>query len=144
LAQAHAQGSALALVVLDIDYFKRFNDHHGHPAGDSCLRRVAAVLTAALRGPEDLAARLGGEEFVVLLPGADADGASATIQRCMDLLHDAAIAHGDSPLSDRVTFSAGVAILRAGESQEQLLARADAALYQAKMSGRARWHLATP
>jgi diguanylate cyclase (GGDEF)-like protein/PAS domain S-box-containing protein len=141
-AAARAQGTPMAIVVIDIDYFKRFNDHHGHPAGDSCLRRVAAVLTAALRGPQDLAARLGGEEFAVLLHGADADGASATIRRCMDLLHDAAIAHGDSPLGERVTFSAGVAILRPGESPEQLLARADAALYEAKLAGRARWHLA--
>jgi diguanylate cyclase (GGDEF)-like protein/PAS domain S-box-containing protein len=141
-AVASAQGTPLALVLFDIDYFKRFNDHHGHPAGDACLRRVAAVLTAASRGPRDLTARLGGEEFVVLLPGADAAGACATVQRCMELLRDAAIAHGDSPLGDHVSFSAGIATLRPGEAPEQLLARADAALYEAKLAGRARWHLA--
>jgi diguanylate cyclase (GGDEF)-like protein len=142
-AAARARGTSLALVLVDIDYFKRFNDRHGHPAGDSCLRRVAAVLTAALRDPKDLAARFGGEEFALLLPGADADGASATVRRCMDLLQDAAITHGDSPLGDHVTFSAGLAVLSPNEGPEQLIARADAALYRAKSAGRARWHLVT-
>jgi len=139
-AEAGAHGSRVAVVMFDIDYFKRFNDLHGHLAGDSCLRRVGAILTAALRGPDDLVARLGGEEFAVLLPGADADGAGAMVQRCMDLLEDAAIAHGDSPLGPHVTFSAGLAIMHAGDNAENLVARADAALYRAKLAGRARWH----
>lgn len=142
LAVARADGSSLALVVIDIDYFKRFNDRHGHPAGDSCLRRVAAVLKAALRGTQDLAARLGGEEFAMLLPQTDGDGAGAMVQRCMELLRDASIHHDDSPLGPFVTLSAGVAVLRRDETAEQLIARTDAALYEAKHSGRARWHMA--
>jgi diguanylate cyclase (GGDEF)-like protein len=89
---------SLTSALFDIDYFKRYNDHHGHPAGDACLRRVAALLTAALRGPDDLVARLGGEEFAVLLPGEGADGVCAMAQRCMQLMEEAAIAHGDTPL----------------------------------------------
>lgn len=104
----------LALLILDIDCFKRLNDHHGHPAGDARLRRFTAVLTASLRGPTDLAARLGGEEFTVLLPGEGADGAYAVAQRCIELLAEAENAHGDAPLGPRVTFSVGMAVGRSG------------------------------
>jgi diguanylate cyclase (GGDEF)-like protein/PAS domain S-box-containing protein len=141
-ASAREHGGSIALALFDIDYFKRYNDCHGHPAGDACLRRVAALLTAAVRGPDDLVARLGGEEFAILLPGEDEEGVSAVAQRCMDLLRDAAIAHGDSPLGPHVSVSAGIAVLQPDEGVEQLIARADAALYAAKVAGRARWQLA--
>jgi diguanylate cyclase (GGDEF)-like protein len=134
----------VSLLLFDIDYFKRFNDHHGHPAGDACLRRVAAVLTASLRGPGDLAARIGGEEFTVLLPGGGAEGACAVAQRCLELLAEAAIDHGDSPLGQHVTFSVGIAVGNAGISPGSLIERADAALYEAKREGRARWQLHAP
>lgn len=141
LAAAMASGAPLALLMLDIDHFKRFNDRHGHPAGDACLRRVAAVLTAVLRNPDDLVARLGGEEFAVLLPGEDAAGGLATAQRCLDLLAEAAIAHGDSPLGPNLSCSIGVATraaLREPASADALIAAADAALYAAKAAGRSR------
>lgn len=142
LTEAWSRGGALALLMIDIDHFKRFNDHHGHPAGDACLRRVAAVLTAVLRGPSDLAARLGGEEFAVLLPGEGAAGARAAAQRCLDLLADAAIAHDDSPLGDHVSFSIGIAVRRTQDASAQaLIDGADAALYDAKRAGRARYEL---
>jgi diguanylate cyclase (GGDEF)-like protein len=135
----------VALLLFDVDYFKRFNDHHGHPAGDACLRRVAAILTASLRGPGDLAARIGGEEFTVLLPGEGAEGACAVAQRCAELLADAGIIHGDSPLGPHVTFSIGIAVDGDGVLAASLMERADAALYEAKREGRARWRLhATP
>lgn len=141
LAAACEAGRPVALLLFDIDYFKRFNDRHGHPAGDACLRRVAAVLTASLRGPGDLAARIGGEEFTVLLPGEGAEGACAVAQRCADLLADAGITHGDSPLGPHVTFSIGVAVDGGGVAAASLIERADAALYEAKREGRARWRL---
>lgn len=141
LAAACATGPSVALLMFDIDYFKRFNDHHGHPAGDACLRRVAAVLIASLRGPSDLAARLGGEEFAVLLPGEGAEGACAVAQRCSELLAEAEIVHGDSPLGPCVTFSAGIAVDSGSVPTAALIEQADAALYEAKRGGRARWRL---
>lgn len=141
LEAACAAGGQVALLLFDIDCFKRFNDHHGHPAGDACLRRVAAVLTASLRGPSDLAARIGGEEFTVLMPGEGAEGACAVAQRCLELLAEAGIDHGDSPLGRHVTFSVGIAAGHAGISAGLLSERADAALYEAKREGRARWRL---
>jgi diguanylate cyclase (GGDEF)-like protein/PAS domain S-box-containing protein len=140
LVEACASGEPMALLIFDIDYFKRFNDHHGHPAGDACLRRVAAVLTASLRGSSDLAARLGGEEFTVLLPGEGAEGGCVVAQRCTELLAEAEIAHGDSPIGPRVTFSVGIAVGRSG-MPTVLMENADAALYRAKHDGRDRWHL---
>jgi diguanylate cyclase (GGDEF)-like protein len=143
LDAAVAAGAPLALLVLDIDHFKRFNDHHGHPAGDACLRRVAGLLTAVGRGPGDLCARIGGEEFAMLLPGADTVGGIAAAQRSLDLLAGASISHGDSPLGPVVTLSVGIAVHTGGAIPAlELLARADDALYEAKHRGRARWHLA--
>jgi diguanylate cyclase (GGDEF)-like protein len=141
LASACQAGPTVALLLIDIDHFKRFNDYHGHPAGDACLRRVAAVLTASLRGPGDFAARIGGEEFTVLLPGEGSEGACSVAQRCTELLADAGIIHGDSPLGPHVTFSIGVAVGAVGTVAALLMERADAALYQAKREGRARWRL---
>ena len=140
LVEACAAVEPTALLIFDIDFFKRFNDHHGHPAGDACLRRVAAVLTASLRRPVDLAARLGGEEFTVLLPGEDTEGACVVAQRCAELLAEAKIIHGDSPLGLRVTFSVGIAVGRSS-TPTALMENADAALYRAKHDGRDRWHL---
>lgn len=141
LRSAAATARPIALLMVDIDHFKRFNDHHGHPAGDACLRRVAAVLTAVVRGPGDLVARLGGEEFAVLLVGTEPAQAAATAGRCLALLADAALAHGDSPLGPHVTFSIGVSTATdpAACHGDDLIAAADRALYCAKQEGRARW-----
>jgi diguanylate cyclase (GGDEF)-like protein len=131
----------LALVLLDVDHFKAFNDRHGHPAGDACLRRVATLLAGAARRPTDLVARIGGEEFAVLLPHQDATDAEAVAQRCITMLDHAGIAHGASPVAAHVTCSAGVADAAGlGEAADpaQLLAAADAALYRAKQAGRHR------
>ncbi len=144
-ARASRHGSPLALLMLDVDHFKRFNDHHGHPAGDACLQHMARLLAQSARRPGDLAARLGGEEFVLLLPHLDAPGALASAQHCHDVLAQAALMHGDSPQSEQITVSVGVAVwhptAQAGSAEvkpAQLLALADAALYQAKREGRAR------
>ncbi len=139
--RAQRHGMQLALVLLDVDHFKAFNDHHGHPAGDACLRQVATLLAGVARRPTDLVARIGGEEFAVLLPHQNAADADAVARRCIATLDEAAIAHGASPVAAHVTCSAGVAdaaVLGAAGDSAQLLSAADGALYQAKQSGRRR------
>lgn len=140
-ARAQRHRLPLALLLLDVDHFKRFNDHHGHPAGDDCLRQVAALLREAARRPTDLVARVGGEEFALLLPHQDGDEGEQVALRCLAILDRAAIPHGDSPVAPVVTLSVGVADLRcvaAGPEPGPLLAAADGALYRAKQQGRHR------
>ncbi|MDP1534855.1 MAG: GGDEF domain-containing protein, partial [Rubrivivax sp.] len=136
-------GLPLALLMIDVDHFKRFNDAHGHPAGDECLRRVAAALAGCARRPSDLVARVGGEEFAILLPHAGADEALAMAQHSLQAVDAEAIAHGDSPLAAHVTLSIGLATLplagvAPGDESAALLEAADAALYRAKEGGRHR------
>jgi diguanylate cyclase (GGDEF)-like protein len=127
----------VALLMIDVDYFKLFNDRYGHVEGDECLRRVAKLLTEAANGPDDLPARYGGEEFALLLPGIDGDRAIAAAERLRRMVEELCIAHTDSPLG-RVTVSIGVAstVPANGEESEQLVEAADAGLYAAKRRGR--------
>jgi len=144
LRRARRQGYSVALVMLDLDYFKAYNDHYGHPAGDHCLRRFAEVLRQALKRPADLAVRYGGEEFTLLLPDTDGRGAEALVQELQQLLHRQMLEHAASPLG-RVSFSAGIAVgdlAREGVTAEALVAAADRALYQAKQQGRDRYSVA--
>ena len=137
--RAARDGASLALIMLDVDFFKRYNDLHGHVAGDAALQAVAAAIAASLRRPADLAARFGGEEFAILLPDTGLDGAIAVAEAARQSLAARAIAHGDSsfPL---VSLSAGVAVMRPGRSQAArlLVEAADQGLYQAKEQGRNR------
>jgi two-component system chemotaxis family response regulator WspR len=132
-------GSPLALLLCDVDHFKRYNDHLGHPAGDLCLKKVAAVLTGQLKRPADLAARYGGEEFVLLLPDTDLAGALRVGEACRAGLEQLALPHPGAPCGF-VTMSLGVACIVPGEDDDpdDLVARADAALYDAKRAGRNR------
>ena len=136
--RALRHATPLALLLVDVDHFKRYNDRHGHPAGDAVLQQLAALLTQQVRRPGERVARYGGEEFALVLPHCTAEGATLVARRCLDAVAQAAIAHGDSPLGGGVTLSIGIAMARAGGSAEELLARTDAALYRAKQSGRAR------
>ena len=140
VSRAMRHGVPLALLLVDIDHFKRYNDHYGHPAGDACLRRVAAALRECAARPADLVARLGGEEFALLLPHQSRAGALALAERCVQAVDAELIAHAGSPVASFVTVSVGVAELQSGTAQEPtaLLAAADAALYLAKRQGRHR------
>jgi len=132
--RARRTGRALSLAILDIDHFKRINDTHGHPGGDAVLREIAALLRETTRDT-DLLGRIGGEEFAVLMPETD----TAQAERACERLR-AAVARRTidlaSGVATRVTISTGVALLSAEEAGDQLLARADGALYEAKSGGR--------
>ncbi|GIM90583.1 GGDEF domain-containing protein [Paractinoplanes toevensis] len=125
LDAARRDGRAISVAVLDLDLFKQYNDAHGHPAGDRLLKESSAAWYGALRRV-DLLARYGGEEFVALLPGADAEEASAVLERALR-----ATPGGQ-------TFSAGIAVWDHTETSDQLVQRADEALYAAKAAGRNR------
>ena len=126
----------IALVMLDIDNFKLFNDEYGHQAGDDCLRAVAGQVARAAPRAADLAARYGGEEFVLVLGETDADGARWVAENVRQHVNELGIPHATP--SRRVTISCGVAFVmpRSGLSLDVLLRSADHALYQAKAAGR--------
>ena len=139
LAQLWEQKAPLALIMIDVDYFKRYNDHYGHQAGDDCLSSVAQVLKMAVRAEDDLVARYGGEEFVVSLPGVSLAHATVIAERIQQKIHDAALPHEASAVAAVVTVSMGVVASDGTVPMETLIARADSALYQAKNKGRNQW-----
>lgn len=143
--RAVRQGLPLAVVMIDVDHFKLYNDQFGHPAGDECLRRVAAVLAHSVRRAGELAARYGGEEFVVVLPGLDANGALQEAERIRTEVSALGIPHTGSSAGAVVTVSLGVAsrVPQREEGLYLLLQEADDALYQAKHGGRNRVGLAS-
>jgi diguanylate cyclase (GGDEF)-like protein len=136
----------LSLLMLDIDHFKPYNDHYGHPAGDECLRRVAVVLGLCVSRAGELVARYGGEEFAILLPGADVVHAAEVAQRCLERLRQEAMPHAASASSACVSLSIGVACARPDSARApgDLVMAADRALYRAKAGGRARLAVAGP
>lgn len=136
--RAARNGSALGVVMMDVDFFKRYNDRYGHQAGDECLRRVAAALKAGLKRPADMVARYGGEEFVCLLPDTDLDGAMQLAAQLGQDVFALQIPHADSSVVPVVTVSLGVCSTRecAKTTAAELLRGADAQLYAAKSGGR--------
>jgi diguanylate cyclase (GGDEF)-like protein len=131
-------GDDLAIIMLDVDHFKRYNDRYGHPQGDQCLMRVAEALTASLRRPGDLVARFGGEEFIAILPQADMTVALKAAERVRAAVQAQAMRHEASTTAPVVTVSLGVSSVKveAGRSVAGLIAAADEALYHAKSQGR--------
>jgi diguanylate cyclase (GGDEF)-like protein len=134
------ESSPVALVLVDIDHFKSFNDHYGHLAGDDCLRRVAQVLARSIKRPFDLVARYGGEEFAVLLPDTAAVGAGQVAEEMRQVVERLNTANPHANAVRRVTISAGVAAaVPLTDSQPAgLIAAADGCLYRAKREGRNR------
>jgi diguanylate cyclase (GGDEF)-like protein len=132
----------LAVLMLDVDWFKPYNDHYGHQAGDACLRAVAQALAGLCRS-SDLVARYGGEEFVLIAPAIDSANALALAQRACEAVQALALAHANTE-PGVITVSAGVAVAvpDLSTSAQALLQAADAALYQAKAQGRNRAVLA--
>lgn len=138
--RAKRGNTPLALIMLDVDFFKDYNDTYGHIVGDECLKRIADVLKTATKRSTDLVARYGGEEFVIILPDTNVQGARTVGERIRSGVEKLGIRHKKSPSTGIVTVSIGISV--AGLAKETLpitmLADADEALYQAKQSGRNR------
>lgn len=133
-------GTSLALLMIDVDHFKKYNDRYGHPAGDRCLQKVADVLTMRVKRPDDLVARYGGEEFAILLPNTSLDGAKAVAEQIRSMLQQLALPHADNPCGV-VTISTGMHALVPASTAScaaTLIKTADEALYAAKAAGRNR------
>ena len=135
---AEASGNAVGLLVIDVDNFKLYNDTFGHNGGDACLRAVAQCPIDQLRGTTDMVARVGGEEFAILLPGADLEAAGAVGERVRQAVERLDLPHANGTADAVVTISCGAASLPAvpGRTPEDLFAAADGALYAAKKQGR--------
>ena len=134
------EGLPLAMLMIDVDHFKKYNDHYGHPAGDSCLIEVGRALGDALHRGQDVLARIGGEEFAVLLPNADIDGAGTVAERLRCRVESRQIRHAPGVASESVTISAGCAVGSSCEGIDSgvISHLADELLYQAKEAGRNR------
>ncbi len=136
--QATRQQSSTAVLMIDVDHFKLYNDHYGHPAGDACLQQVTAALRSCVQRPYDLLGRYGGEEFVILLPETDMAGARQVASCINAKVRELALKHEVSPTSRVVTVSVGGAVCShpASHSLEEIVKCADRALYRAKHGGR--------
>lgn len=137
--QHQRQQTSIAVVLADIDFFKRYNDFYGHPAGDACLETVGRTLAKVAKRAIDLVARYGGEEFAVILPDTDRSGALEVATEMQSAIATLDLKHPESPFA-QVTLSCGVAahIPQIDDSPDNLIKRADQALYQAKAAGRNR------
>ncbi|UJF35494.1 diguanylate cyclase domain-containing protein [Paenibacillus hexagrammi] len=133
----------LSLILMDIDYFKKYNDLYGHQTGDKCLIQVAAVLSKQVMGPYEVVARYGGEEFAVILPEQTEEQAVQVAKRIQQALMDTRIPHKNSEISEFVTLSIGISTMKPAPQilPATLLAQADKALYQAKETGRNQYYL---
>lgn len=137
-ARAKRDNEPLSLIMVDIDHFKEYNDHYGHPAGDLCLVEVAQAMHHALSRPGDVVARIGGEEFAFLLPQTGLSGALAVAEQIRELVLSLNLPHEASPVARQVTLSFGVSSseLVFVSSPADLIRTSDMALYEAKRCGR--------
>jgi diguanylate cyclase (GGDEF)-like protein len=136
----------MAVIMIDIDHFKNYNDAYGHQAGDVCLQQVSAAMKRCAGRPPDLLARYGGEEFIILLPQVGQQGAEVVAERILEEVHQLRIPHSASSAGSEVTVSMGVATALPDENQDPstLIRAADALLYRAKESGRNRYCISPP
>lgn len=142
--RAARDGRSISLIMIDIDHFKKFNDGYGHQGGDDCLRRVARALADTVKRPSDLVARYGGEEFGVVMPDTDREGAGKIAEALRVAIDNMNITHEFSTTTDHVTISLGVATMPPNgvTAPEELITKADEALYLAKESGRNQFQMA--
>ena len=135
---AYRNKKPISLLIIDIDYFKRFNDSNGHLAGDACLQAVTSVISKTVSRPADVVARYGGEEFAVILPSTPASGMKKIAELIQQAMASAAIPHDDSPISDIITLSIGgcTSIPSDKDRMTSLINEADKSLYEAKDAGR--------
>jgi len=143
IAASEAEGTDIALIIVDLDHFKQVNDTYGHPAGDAVIRAFADLLLGQLRNERNLVGRFGGEEFGILLQGCDLASAAASARQIQEALLSRAMPVSET-LALKVTASLGIAARHAGEALASLTARADQALYRAKNEGRNRLGIAEP
>jgi diguanylate cyclase (GGDEF)-like protein len=136
----------LSLLLIDLDAFKAYNDHHGHPAGDECLQAVSQAIAAASRRAGELVARYGGEELAVIIPGDSPDSVARQAEQLRARVQELALPHPGSPVARVVTVSVGVAFmpLDGDTTPSALVAAADRALYLAKQRGRNRVEVDRP
>jgi diguanylate cyclase (GGDEF)-like protein/PAS domain S-box-containing protein len=139
-ASARRRQLPLSLILLDVDHFKQYNDRHGHVQGDECLKRMAHALSLAVKRPRDLVARIGGEEFVLLLPETELDAAERVAERCRAAIAELRLPHGATAAAPFVTASLGVGTVHPAGNAEptQFIAAVDKLLYGAKKAGRDR------
>ncbi|WP_226685339.1 MULTISPECIES: GGDEF domain-containing response regulator [Shewanella] len=141
-SRAQREGQPLSLVMIDIDEFKKFNDHFGHLAGDDCIRDIAARLKKVIKRPADLAARYGGEEFALILPNTNEAGTVSVVEKLMELIDALHIKHAPDATFPQITISAGYSTLHPEGNgfklvnERSLIKSADDALYKAKLAGR--------
>ena len=140
IKRSRREGKPISLLMIDVDNFKAYNDHYGHGAGDSCLRRIAQCLGDSLMRPGDVVGRYGGEEFLVILPGCDQEGAVMVGEKIRQNVEALNIPHNFSRVADHVTISAGGKSMQCEDEEVcgDVLLQADQALYQAKEQGRNR------
>jgi diguanylate cyclase len=134
-ARADRHAAPLGAALIDIDNFKLLNDRYGHPAGDAALVHFARMIKMTIR-PSDVVGRFGGEEFLCLLPDSGSQQTAHALARLQNAMHQSPLIYKNDPLP--ITFSAGIAVRKIGETREAMISRADRALYQAKGAGKNR------
>ena len=142
LKRSQRSGEPISLLMIDIDYFKQYNDSAGHSAGDYCLQQIAILLNNLARRPGDILARYGGEEFCIIAPNVSINGARELAERCVQNIRDAKLTHPNNPKGNFVSISVGVACLYENQhaaTAKDLIDQADKCLYQVKESTRDGW-----